>query len=152
MDKARHKKLKKSGGFSLIELMIATVILTAGLVVILGSIIGMNAQQRYADQEAMASNYMSYLLEVLQQNASADGDISNVTGHVFDAIELPNLFLFDEGDEYATSIPGLGPVKLRMVQRDGGATANTVEIQIIMIVQDHRGRDVPYTTSKLITY
>jgi len=148
MDNLRHKQLVESVGFTLIELMIATVILVTGLVTILGSILAMNSQQRYADQDAITSNYMAYLLEDLQQNVTVNGDISNVTGYTSPF----GLLFVDEDNEVRDFIPGLGHVKLRMVQGADGATDKTVEIQIIITVQDPRGRWIPYTTSKLITY
>ena len=69
--KGRRNRCKngkiESGGFTLIELMIASVTLSIGLVSILGSVISMNGQQRYADQEVTTENYMNYLLENLQE-------------------------------------------------------------------------------------
>ena len=149
MDIARKRQLQQSAGFSLIELMIAVVIVSAGLVTILGSMLSMNAQQRYADQEAMSSIYMNFLLEDLQENVTQSGNIANVTG--YSTGPYGNLFV-SEGDEVAAFIPGLGPVQLRMVQGDAGDTVNTVEVQIIMLVQDPRARWIQYSTSKLIAY
>lgn len=149
MDSIHQKKRIASAGFSLIELMIATVVLTGGLVAILGGIVSMTGQQRYADQEAMTANYMNFLLEDLQAGNTGSGNILNVTQYVGPG--GTNLFVA-AGSEVASHIPGIGHVRLRMVQGAAGATADTVEIQIIMMVQDPRGRWVPYTTSRLITY
>ena len=148
MNTERKQQLSTSGGFTLIELMIAVLIVTAGLVTILGSMLSMNAQQRYADQEAMSSIYMTYLLEDLQENVTQSGNINNVTGY-----DGPYGVLFvAEDSEVNVFIEGLGHTRLRMIQGAAGATADTVEVQIQMLVRDPKSRWVGYTASKLIVY
>lgn len=149
MNTERCKQLKKSGGFSLIELMIATVIVTAGLVTILGSMLSMNEQQRYADQETMSSIYMTFILEDMQEHIEQSGNIENITN--YSTGPFGNLFVDDE-ELVNAHIPGLGPVRLQSILGGAGDTADTVEVQISIQVRDHKARWVPYTTSKLISY
>lgn len=149
MDAKRCKQLKQSGGFSLVELMIATVIVTAGLVTILGSMLSMNEQQRYADQEALSSIYMTFILEDLQEHIEQSGNIANVTN--YSTGPFGNLFVDDDSIVDAF-IPGLGPVRLQTVLGAAGSTIDTVEVQVIVQVRDHKARWIRYTTSKLISY
>ena len=155
MELTRQKQLIQSGGFSLVELMIAMVVLVGGMVAILGGIVSMNAQQRYADQEAITSNYINYLLEDLQE--SAPDSLSEVLNYSLSPDPFGNTHdLFVDADSPVTFLlPGLGYVEVRFIQGAAGPSADTVEIQAFMaIINPRADREFypNYFASKMIQY
>ena len=71
--------LKSNDGFTMIELMIASVIFTFGLVAVLTSVMSMVGQQRYSDYDAITANYINFILEDLQAGAGSSGNILNIS-------------------------------------------------------------------------
>lgn len=153
------KTFKHNAGFTLLELMVATFVLTIGLVVMMGSMVSMYKVQIYADQEATASNWSNFLLEDLQTAAKrSDGNIEAFIFGVFKPLvenyNVDTSILDNTGLEHVT-------VAMEAVV-DGTVTdifdgtapenpPNPIEIQVRFMVRDGE-RTITYTSSKMISY
>ncbi len=141
-------KLKSDDGFTLIELMIATVVFTFGLVAVLTSVMSMFGQQRYDEYDAIASNYMNFFLDDLQDGITLSGNIVNVQSYLspFDGTQL---FTAGGGN---VDIPEIGSVNVTLSLGAAGPGVDTVEVGIAMVFLAYDGRRVTKTGSRIITY
>ena len=139
---------RAEGGFTLIELMLAAVIFTFGLVAVITSVMSMLGQQRYADYETVAANYMNFFFDDLQAGITLSGNINNVSTYVspFDgsAVFSPS--------SSTVNIPEIGDVTVQMTQGAAGPGVDTVEVILQMTIPAYDGRDIVKTGSRIITY
>lgn len=145
-------KQKSEGGFTLIELMIATVIFVFGLVAVLTSVMTMFGQQRYAEYDAISSNYINFFMDDLQdwQNPGA-GTLANVTAYQTPSLFGPQRALFANGGGTVT-LPELGTVTAAMVLGGAGPGVSTVEVNLTLTLTDYRGRNITKTESRIIAF
>lgn len=144
--------LKSNDGFTLIELMMATVVFSTGLVALLSAVISLTQLQTYIDHNAITSNYINFILEDVQRNS---GDLEDPGGYT------PSSLVLDANNNF--TIPGLGQAALEVeTVIDGVETnilstpmagaPNPVEIHVQLTVTGPQGRAVQYTASASVTY
>ena len=160
----KKMNIKNNGGFTMVELMVASAVFASGMAVLMGSTLAINNHQTYTDDESTGSNFNQTVLEFVQNQ---------------DFSSFEDVMTYDPGitDERGyVNIPGFGEARFGLVaiikmegQGEGQGSQyyvelgddtfpdivnppNPIEVVAILNSPDMSGKYTQYKASTMINY